>query len=279
MGIKVVLNFLKYVEAHDVCPEYADDIKQAQDICSLALEEMPNVLGLHAQLPGHFNRAARELFGSAGDSDACFQFQDICQPMDKKLAKAVFYATLLTWTVPETCSKMTKSEIYVVDVFEEVFEVLPLDPRWLPNDGTIARYKQIRGENGKLGTISPTGSIFMKRSKIEDGWDVAEVEGDDEGRKAGKKEEAGAAGHESWAHFFLEEELIKRLKPGMKLWLVVCQLNIDLLYIQEVKAIYPSFYLFLPQELMLNYKEPIANDRPAPTADEPDAQNDELEID
>ncbi len=34
---------------------------RAQNVCSVALEEMPNIFGLQAHLPGEFNPAARTL--------------------------------------------------------------------------------------------------------------------------------------------------------------------------------------------------------------------------
>ncbi|KAK0621846.1 hypothetical protein B0T17DRAFT_305690 [Bombardia bombarda] len=44
IGVAMVSNFLKYVDRHDVCPEYTEDVRKAQKLCEQALEEIPRGL-------------------------------------------------------------------------------------------------------------------------------------------------------------------------------------------------------------------------------------------
>ncbi|KAG9244382.1 Argonaute siRNA chaperone complex subunit Arb1-domain-containing protein [Calycina marina] len=73
--------------------------------------------------------------------------------------------------------------------------------------------------------------------------------------------------------FWLEDEILQHIFPSLKLEVVVCELNCGIRFIDQLTGIYPSFYAHLPQELMIdNWKEPLLNERPAPTEDNPDAE-------
>ena len=66
LAIDTILNFLKYIQHHDVCPEYADNIAEASRICSIASKEIPELGAIGAAVPGDFNLACRILFCNTG---------------------------------------------------------------------------------------------------------------------------------------------------------------------------------------------------------------------
>ena len=245
MGIDVVLNFLKYVDRHDVCPEYAANIKQAQEVCLLALEEAPAIEALVELLPGHFNTALRMLHGTDHkDEHLGFVYnQAIPDPKHSKLSVAVTLSTLM----PHDDRFHTPAEWYVIDTHELTFEIMAIT---LPDDGVRAKFKTINEHFHGETDIQPCGTITAAPLILRDGWDTTrtttprEFDGED-------------------TQFILEEDILRHLKEGMMLDLCVCTLNVGLRFIKYVKAVKPTYYEFLPQELMLNYKEPVANERPA----------------
>jgi hypothetical protein len=245
MGVDVVLNFLKYVDRHDVCPEYAEDVRRAQKVCLKALEELPAITELLRRLPGHFNISIRVLhMKQEYDDSSTFSISSDQALPDLKYAKASQAATLSILMGPNRFP--TDSEWSVTDKAEETFEVLEID---LPNDVTRAKYKAINEHLTSFPDIQPCGTITARPVVIRDGWDNAAATMPPE---TGKK-----------CQFVLEEGALRLLTVGMKLTMGVCTLNVGLKFIQYIRGIRPSFYLFLPQELMFQYKEPIPNDRPA----------------
>lgn len=59
----VIRNFLNYVLAHGVCPEYTKDVLAARKVCELAEKELWSIKQVQNLLPGDFNVAASTLYG------------------------------------------------------------------------------------------------------------------------------------------------------------------------------------------------------------------------
>jgi hypothetical protein len=245
LGVDVVLNFLKYVDRHDVCPEYADDVKNAQRVCLRALREVPGIWELRKMLPGHFNTALRILHVK-GEDGKPLEFDSFCEePLpDPKFARISHAATLSILMGADRYPIDT--EWRVMDTREMTFEVLTITP---PSDASRAKYKAINQHLADYPDIEPCGTITVRPVIIRDGWDNSMT--------ATIPPEADVE-----RELILEEGILELVTVGMKLTLSVCTLNVGLKFIQYVKDIRPSFYVFLPQELMFNYKEPVLNERP-----------------
>lgn len=245
MGVDVVLNFLKYVDRHDVCPEYADDVRNAQRVCLRALEEVPAIWELRELLPGHFNTALSVLYVK-GESGSLLGFETCWgQPLpDPKFARISHAATL---SILQGGNRYpTNTEWSVTDTSEMTFEVLTITP---PSDAVRAKYKAINQHLVDYPDIEACGTITVRPVIVRDGWDNS--------MKATIPPEQDVE-----SEFILEESALELMVVGMKLTMTVCSLNVGLKFIKEVKDVRPSFYVFLPQELMFNYKEPVLNDRP-----------------
>ncbi|KAK4234858.1 Argonaute complex, subunit Arb1 [Achaetomium macrosporum] len=246
MGVDVVLNFLKYVDRHDVCPEYIDDVRKAQEVCLQALEEIPDTQELLLLVPGPFNTALRVLH--CKEDDDCFLgsdcFRDTAVP-DTKYARISHAATLSILFGPKRFQP--DAEWVVTETLEYNFEVREIS---LPDDAVRAKYKAINQHLREYPDIQPCGSIVAHPVIIRDGWDntmTATIPPEDDVN----------------VQLVLEEGILRLLKVGMKLTMEVCTLNMGLKFIKRVHEIKPTFYTFLPQELMFNYKEPIPSERPA----------------
>lgn len=246
MGVDVVLNFLKYVDRHEVCPEYADDLKRAQSVCRRALDEMPAVTELVSLLPGQFNTALCILQKpdqgkDTEDFDASFGEK----PLDRKTAKLIYAAALSIVTGSNQTT--TGVEPSIVDANEMTFEVRGIH---LPDGATRAKYQTINQHLTGYKEIQPCGTITTRPVIVRDGWDNSAT--------------ANIPPEADKDHtFILEDDILRLLRPGMKLTMTVHTLNSGLEFIKSIREIRPTYYLFLPQELMFQYKEPVPNDRPA----------------
>ncbi|GAB1319293.1 Argonaute siRNA chaperone complex subunit Arb1 [Madurella fahalii] len=259
MGVEVVLNFLKYVDMHDVCPEYAEDVKNAQKVCAQALEEIPATWELVNLLPGAFNSALRALhckedeefftaFGSHGEEMA----------PDWKRAKMCQAVTLASLLRDRSIS--ADKEWVVTGMAEQTFEVCEVN---LPDAATRAKYAAVNTHLMDYPGFQPCGTITARPVIVRDGWDNTMADTVAE----------GVAGE---AQFILEEDILKLLKVGMKLAMGVCTLNVGIKFIKYIKDVKPTFYVFLPQELMFRFKEPVLNPRPAPNIHDQDTNEDIL---
>ncbi|KAK0637066.1 Argonaute complex, subunit Arb1 [Bombardia bombarda] len=251
IGVEVVSNFLKYVDRHDVCSEYAEDLRKAHKICEQALEEIPAISQIISLLPGSFNKAARTLFCTQVNEDGFYDFYD---EIDKQTAQTIFGIT--SAIDPKYSEGVTGSDLASVKTAEQTFEICKIS---LPDEEYRAKYKSInRYLDGNL-TIEACGSLTVFPTTIRDGWDNNHVLQDE----AAKEEET----------FIMEESILRHLKVGMKVTMTVCMLKIGLKFIKDFKNVRPTFYTFLPQTLMLRYKEPVLNHRPGPNVRNLDADD------
>jgi hypothetical protein len=259
-ALDTIDNFLRYVLRHDVCNEHCDDVKRAREICLKAATELPACYDLMKLLPGDFNLACTALF--CKDDDFC---NHILAENDLDPAR-VFKTTvaLQPGLVGAKTLQMAKS-LESIEVVQTTHMELEIQRCEQPAAEIIGLYDGVKSK-GK-GKIRAVGAIILKHFRIEDGWE----------RK--KSFEQNLQTHND--EILLVEHVIidafqkgrknpaAAAMPRMKMRVEVCELNTGLKFIKRLDTIRPSFYTFLPQELMFNYKEPDANQREAPSVDNP----------
>ncbi|KAI2602220.1 Argonaute complex, subunit Arb1 [Hypoxylon sp. NC1633] len=259
-----VKNFLNYVLMHDVCLEYTDNIKAAKSICDLAPIELRMVHELFHGLPGVFNAAASSLF--------CDRLVDLLDEADNFEKLVVFRLAILTSPMVDEkikASLMSSEDpgtIHIVNTKEESYQVVDLIK---PRRRDIALIQEKLEEAAQSGKVKPVGLIKLKPSIIELGFD-----------NQPRADEIDLSGAEL-EEYILEDDLLAKFEKGMKIRADVCELNIGVRFIKKVNDIRVSFDQFLPQMLMENWRDPVPNDRPPPSASDPDAdekalKNDEL---
>jgi hypothetical protein len=75
--------------------------------------------------------------------------------------------------------------------------------------------------------------------------------------------------------FWVDEELLESCFVGMKFVGVVRTLDMGVKYLDNVTVIYASFYTFVENERMINWKPPRENERLPPSCEDgevPDAE-------
>ncbi|KAL7627744.1 hypothetical protein AAE478_001939 [Parahypoxylon ruwenzoriense] len=252
MAADLIKNFLNYVLMHDVCPEYIDDVMAARDICNIAPIELRSAHELTRALPGAFNESARLLF-----CDRLVDNLDVAENFDKLIRFRV--TVLLSMQVDQKVKdKITSMEdpsnIRVVGTKEETYKVVDIiQPR---RKDVIMVEEQLR-ETGHGGKAKLAGALKLKPSIVETGYD-----------NVPRADEIDLSNAES-EDYLLENDLLLKFEKGMKIEAVVCELNIGIRFIKEILNIHVSFDLFLPQMLMKNWKDPVPNERPPPSAANP----------
>lgn len=283
LAADTILNFLKYIRHHDVCPEYSNDVNEAIRICEASMTELPQIAAAAAALPGDFHLACRILFCSSGKSiggkgvtdDGLVMYEDkglstrdeiIETPGSCSttfMAPAGFHPELVFKTTialqdPNQIPRLIDAAkpIYVVSVFEEAYEV---DEIVFAEEDMVRAYEGVTEQGSSFRAIGPVGFVALLPTSIEDGWDNRPCR--------------DAVGDSSKASLLLmDHEVLTQLRRGMKLRLTICELDIGVRFIREVREVLPSFHVFLPQSLMLSWKTPRLSERPAPSADDPDAE-------
>lgn len=295
LATDTILNFLRYIQHHDVCPEYEDNLTQARKICELARTEMPSIGEVGAAMPGDFNLACQVLFcstgrassGPAGPNDSGDVHYEV-KPFDGAEhknswdtgiiapegfdAERVFKATVSIHEpgLIDRVLQHNEDPIRVAKTYDDAFAVKEIIP---PTEDIINVFDGIKDKAGKTRTVKPIGRVVLVPTIIEDGWDnhptLAEGRPDaDEVRPIS---------------IYLEHTTLANLKEGMKLRLTICELDTavvvgcggggGLAFIKACYEILPTFHTFLPQSLMMHYKPPRTNDRPPPSVDDPEAED------
>lgn len=244
-GIDTIKNFLRYVLQHDVCPEYEDSVKEALELCKTASVEWPMIRQLNADLPGHFNLACSEMFYETSTEES-WSFQTFKRPKGFD-PKAVFFTAFALMDEPELFEKLSVKE---PSIFSEYTCTLELVEIIRPEEDIVKRFNSlVIGD--KAANHVPVGKAVFKQGFIQDDW---------ENPWAGEwpvKEDT--------ITLFFDDALLANMMPGLKTVATISELDAGLRFLKSIEMIVPSFYIFLPQELMRHYKEPRVDDRAAPS--------------
>lgn len=250
LAIGVITNFLRYVLMHNVCPEYEDDINKAIGICKLAEEdEIPRINTINSLLPGQFALACQELY-----------FRDI-HPIFYSSSKAgftrpenfdangLFVAAIVLAGTPEMVQKMKETKtIRITDEEDQNLEVMSIQR---PTPEVSDLFRRMLPAEGDAH-FAPIGTVTCKNIRVESEYDLGAV-----------KLQMPLGGDET---LFMDDEILKKLKPGLQLTGTLCTLNIGAKFFRDSPWVSPSYYTFLPQEMMKGYKAPVPNLREAPSA-------------
>ncbi|OAA38817.1 Argonaute complex, subunit Arb1 [Metarhizium rileyi] len=247
--IGLVENFLRYVLLHEVCPEYKENVESALQICGQAREEWPALNELRANLPGCFNLAATELFSSVAASD--WSFLSFSRPADFD-PKTAFLAVCALRGETSTLEQFMNGHVEALKEHTCTLEVTRLErPSTLIRD----KFCALRIE-GSDYNIEAVGKVFFKPAVIEDGWETPSIS-------------ISPQDTDIWV--YLEDSLLVSIWPKTKMDITLVELNTGIWFIKTISRIVPSFYTFLPQQMMRHYKQPRDDDRPAPSVNDPTA--------
>jgi hypothetical protein len=268
-AIDTILNFLNYVVMHEVCPEYADDLARAQQLCRKARTELPRITELSTHIPSAFDIACRTAF--CGGTRPSSDFDNVVtEALDPTYMKSVVIVQHLIWFGQErTRALLGHDPGRLVRIAEVALEVVAMPDDAYPKNklikGMVLPTEEQKGAYARIrlkladgsNRVHPCGMVRMRPTVVEDGWD------------------RGTAGPPAWIgeteDFLVSLAAIQMLEPGLKLRMVVCELgSTGLKFVKKLLHVYPTFYQFLPQDLMTRFKHPMLNERDGPSVDDPE---------
>ncbi|KAJ5312409.1 hypothetical protein N7508_003239 [Penicillium antarcticum] len=246
-----IKNFLTFLLYHDVCPEYQDDIQKARQTCDLAAKELWKVRQVVHNGPGNFNMACSMLFGGnffdAIDDPEVWETVKFAEQdrMTQGSARWVLKYAMAGVGPDERAIKfkeLAEKEQFKIKQIEDIdgFEIVSIEE---PSPLTVGFYKEF------APNLKPVGVARAKefRDPAKGEFNLSKLE-------AEKWKRGQAPSYEF--EFFLEIDLLAHCFPGMKALTKVFELNCGIHFFDEIMVCLPSFYVFLANDLMINYKGP-----------------------
>ncbi|KUJ16184.1 uncharacterized protein LY89DRAFT_685221 [Mollisia scopiformis] len=245
-----IRNFLNYVLHHRVCEEYTSDVLAARKVCSLAEKELWAIKQLEKKLPGDFNIAASTLHGGryenlhmgtapwAVESPEYQEYAAADQGLEVRDAEMIFKTAIAFAGDDDMFIEAMKADIHIVKTTTRCFEVAGIER---PDLLTASQYKSVPHVRG----IKALGVLKLKH------WEgpkiIPEDFTDDEDDQTNKSDAIES--------FWLEDDILQLCYIGLKMEIEVHELNIGVKFFDRLHGLYCSFFVALPNEKMLGYKE------------------------
>lgn len=268
-------NFLSYLQMHDVCPEYNSQIMSAKAACGMAPTELTQARELFHELRDSFNTAAKFLFCDGGVFEANnpstiygttvvedvegFPGQDAAmrtKKLDPFTQLVIFRLTIMDVNkdTKHLAAEDDPRHIHVESTKIQIYQVISAHRRKRKEKAMLEKLLKEQGLDGK---VKPAGSMILRPSMIEHAYsNVPRADEIDSSKEPTER-------------FIVDDDVLTKVQPGMKMQLEVCKLNIGIVFIKNVLNVRVTFDTLLPQSLMLTWKDPVDNERPAPSVDNP----------
>lgn len=253
--------FMDYLLQHDVCIEYQPQVLATRNFCREATAELWDVAQATRRLPGDFNIACSTIFGGSyanydGETwwgpDEVAAKEDVFVGLKPDQARQILHFGVSGAADEHVFAHYLEAtngskSLEVVSVTENAgFEITRIEP---PSPECKAIYTT------HSTNFRPVGRVYAKP------WVNPDVPPED--LTAAEREEldnklatADGSGNQEEYIFFLESILQSHLRVGMKIEATVRQLNCGIMFFDEFLSILPSFDLYLPNEMILDWKPP-----------------------
>jgi len=257
----VIRNFLNYVLAHGVCPEYTTDILAARKVCELAEKELWEIVQLVQMLPGDFNVAASTLYGGryagiyVGDqawavNDDARGFVAVDQGFSVLEAERIVKTAIAFAGSNDMFLQAMEPDIKIVKTETKKYEVVGIERASIK---TIEEYSRVHGVGSRAAYIKPLG-VFHVKDWEGPGLEEEDMTDDEDSEHSEKSKPLADPVIEA---YWVEDEILQHFFIGLKLELQVQELNIGVKFFDSIIGVYCSFHLALPNELVIeHWKEP-----------------------
>lgn len=249
----VIRNFLNYALTHAVCPEYTLDILNARRICDRAEKELWIIKNIHMLIPGRFNISASTIYGDY-TAHSVWAIDDVevdmfptTRVVTKEEAELVFKTSLAIAGSEELYLRAVKGDVHIVKTEIKYLEVVEIIQ---PDSTKINEWATVKDHRGVQGGLQPLGIIKFKA------WEGPCIEEED---MTDDEDESKPLNDSIIETFWLEDEALRACFIGMKVQLKICELNIGIKFFDRVDGVYCSFFTYLHQEKMSDWKEPGEN--------------------
>ncbi|KAL2429791.1 hypothetical protein ABEF95_011112 [Exophiala dermatitidis] len=260
--------FMDYLLQHDVCPEYRDDVLAARNLCREVPAELWAVAEATRRLPGDFNIACSTLFGGrfaqSYDGETWWGPEEMQQEdhvfVGMKPAEAsqiVHFGVAGAASEPVYAAYLagingpaSAQNLKVEWVKENVgFEITKIEP---PTE----ECKQLYLEGSRH--FRPVGLVYAKPWKNPDSLpeDLTPAEQKQKQEQAGRLQQDTDTDTDEVYVFFIESILQSHLRVGFKVEATVRKLHCGIMFFDDVLDVYPTFDVFLHNEMMSGWKKP-----------------------
>lgn len=250
LATNVIRNFHRYLLLHRVCPEYEDQINAAIKACDLAESELPRLAVVDKSLPGGFNMACSMLFN--GHHSNQLAQGDWAQGTEggswtTEEAWAAFTTGVFAHGTPEQIKAVESAKgdagrLREAEDFPVGLEVVSIE---MPSESVKKIYQCAAAKNS---FIKPMGKIRCMEWKVPN---APPVDWPSHVRYAPLNPDPSRE-HE----FIIEQDTLKFCYPGCKFACVVKQLEIGVVWIDYLQSTYASFFTWLANEKIREYKPP-----------------------
>ncbi|TVY23681.1 Argonaute-binding protein [Lachnellula hyalina] len=252
----VIRNFLNYVLQHNVCPEYIEDVMAARRICDLAEKDLMAIKSFRTELPGDFNIAASTVCGGfyqsvfvatqawQSDNDPQNEHAAVNVGFSGAQATRIFNSALAFKGSDNLFKKAESGGIYIIKTETKAYEVVEIERA---STQFVSEVATIKDHTDVAGNIKPLGIMKVKAWEGP-GLDPEDMSDDEEHEEATKESRIDS--------FWLEDDILRLMNPGLKLELVVRELNIGIKFFDRILGLYCSFHTYLENEKLNGWKEP-----------------------
>lgn len=259
---RVLRKFYNYLTVKEVCTEYADQLAAALRICDVAEAELPKLAKLDQSLPGAFNAACSTLFKGTyaglyramactqADDDSCWANFGDNIGLSELQSNIIFKAAIAAHGTQQQNTKVRDGkELPVVSQQKLGLEVTRVE---FPSQAIQDFYGKIGGHY-----TDSIGNTFVQRmgKLICKSWDIPFAPPLDLPTQVIQELASKRMADKEYA-FILEEDTLKCCIPGMKIEALVKELDIGIQWIDHLEAVHPTFFIWLPNEEVMSWKEP-----------------------
>ncbi|EME40547.1 hypothetical protein DOTSEDRAFT_177599 [Dothistroma septosporum NZE10] len=248
----IMVNFYKYLDYHDVCPEYKDQVKKARDFCELAGEELVKLAEADSHFPGQFSVACSTLYGGYHasirpfDKNAEWVLQTDFLGLSDRDADYVFSAGMMAHGMDEqveaySAAKQQGKQLELVSEESMGLKVVSVE---MPNEEAKLIYDSRQFRNT---VVTPQGKLHCVR------WEVPGAAQKDLPAHVVKQQKAKIGSR----HVLLvDENALRFYHPGLKIEGLVKKLSNGMEFIDHYEHVYPSFYTWSLNHRIRDWKEP-----------------------
>lgn len=247
----ILRNFYNYILHHNVCPEYRQDVLAAREVCNHADEELFAAHKVMLALPGDFNTACSNLFGtlqedSYASSRIWFtgggrgtQHSDLSDTQCKQILALALAAygsqTLFSEDKHENRKRLFQQTIIDVEdyVGMEVTKIVPASKE-------VLELYDMKSHS----EFKPLGKLICKPWTPPD-FTETDLPPNYEPPKRPDSYE-----------FWMEQDILDVCFEGMKIEGTICTSSGGLTFLDAVASVKCSFYTVLENELTRKWKEP-----------------------
>ncbi|KAF2861765.1 hypothetical protein K470DRAFT_256614 [Piedraia hortae CBS 480.64] len=275
---QILRKFFQYIILKQVCPEYGENLQAALRVCTKAQNEMPKITRLGRELPDSFNKACATVCEGKKDEKEGVKWwnESECVPgLSYEHAMLILKLGLAAHGTEEQYEKgnavliVNGPGLTVISEEEEVgLEIVQVE---LPSQETKAMYENIAKRYKDQLNIKTTGKLICKR------WTIPNNPPIDLPEHVLEEMKEYEASHQDFT-FIVDENVLKDCEPGMTIEAKVKTFDVGLSFIDAVYTCHPSFYVWLANETISDWKEPddlVKIDIPLPEGELPELKEDD----